>query len=95
MLACSFQQAGLQVFDIRDPYHPEEIECWKPAALRTAFLPGSFTCHQVPIGPPTVTAGKPRFVKVGDEVNLWSVSDGNGFQAALHAEFQSALLRRL
>ena len=26
------------------------------------------------------TAGTPRFVKVGDEINLWTVSDGNGFQ---------------
>ena len=26
------------------------------------------------------TAGTPRFVKVGDELNLWTVSDDNGFQ---------------
>jgi len=80
MLACSFQQAGLRVFDIRDPYHPKEIAYWKPAALRTAFLPGSFTWSPSADRTADRTAGTPRFVKVGDELNLWTVSDGNGFQ---------------
>jgi hypothetical protein len=80
MLACSFEQAGLRVFDIRDLHHPKEIAYWKPPALRTAFLPGSFTWTPGADRTADRTAGTPRFVKVGDELNLWTVSDGNGFQ---------------
>jgi len=80
MLACSFQQAGLRVFDIRDLYHPKEIAYYKPPALRTAFLPGSFTWSPGADRTADRTAGTPRFVKVGDELDLWTVSDGNGFQ---------------
>ena len=80
MLACSFEQAGLRVFDIRDLYHPKEIAYWKPPALRTAFLPGSFTWAPGADRTADRTAGTPRFVKVGDELHLWTVSDGNGFQ---------------
>ena len=48
--------------------------------MRTAFLPGSFTWSPSTDRTADRTAGTPRFVKVGDELNLWTVSDGNGFQ---------------
>jgi hypothetical protein len=100
LLACSFEQAGLRVFDIRDLHHPKEIAYWKPAALRKAFLPGSFTWNPQADRTADRTAGTPRFVKVGNEINLWTVSDGNGFQvlrftAHFKAQYQDVLREAL
>ena len=39
MLACSFQNAQLRVFDVSDPTHPKEIAYWKSGAPRTRVLP--------------------------------------------------------
>ena len=41
MLACSFQNAQLRVFDVSDPIHPKEIAYWKSGAVRTRVLPSS------------------------------------------------------
>ncbi|HLX46833.1 MAG TPA: hypothetical protein VKS82_00715 [Streptosporangiaceae bacterium] len=80
MLACSFQNAGVRVFDIRDPYHPKEIAYYKPGAVRTAFRPSSGSW--VPGADRTVdkVASWVRWRKVGNDWELWFVSDGNGFQ---------------
>ena len=80
MLACSFQNAGLRVFDIREPRHAKEIAYYKPGAVRTAFRPSSGSW--VPGADRTVdkTAGWVRWRKVGRERELWFASDGNGFQ---------------
>jgi hypothetical protein len=96
MLACGFQNAGLRVFDIRDPFHPKEIAYWKPGAVRTEVRPSSGSW-----GPPSLFPGIDRTVdKIAHwarwvnghgngqgngnanttELQLWTVSDGNGFQ---------------
>jgi hypothetical protein len=41
MLACSYQNAGLRVVDIRDLSHPKEIAYWKPPAVGTEVRPSS------------------------------------------------------
>jgi hypothetical protein len=80
MLACSFQHAGLRVFDVRDPYHPKEIAYWKPPARRTAFLPSAGSWAEGVDRTVDKIAHWARWRKHGRELHLWTVSDGNGFQ---------------
>ena len=96
MLACGFQNAGLRVFDIRDLTHPKEIAYYKPPAPRTAFLPGSGSWAQGVDLTVDRIAGYAHFQKVipgngnrnakgdrngnGTELEIWTVSDGNGLQ---------------
>ena len=80
MLACSFQNAGVRVFAVGDPYHPKEIAYYKPGAVRKAFRPSSGSW--VPGADRTVdkVAAWVRWRKAGNDWELWFVSDGNGFQ---------------
>jgi len=86
MLACGFQNAGLRVFDIRDLSRPREIAYFKPPAVRKAVLPGSGSWTQTADRTYDKISGFPRFKKVaangtrGPEMQIWFVSDGNGFQ---------------
>ena len=98
MLACSFQNAGLRVFDIRDPTHAKEIAYWKPGAVRTRVLPSSGswatgvdrTVDKIAHWVRWVVAGKGKgngnvngrgnVDGNGTELELWTVSDGHGFQ---------------
>lgn len=80
MLACSFQSAGLRVFDVHDPYHPREIAYYKPAAVRTEVRPGSGSWEPGTDRTVDRLAGYARWRKVGPQWELWTVSDGNGFQ---------------
>jgi len=96
MAACGSRGTGTRVYDIRDPLHPVEIAYWKGPAPRTAFLPGSGSWSPGVDRTVEKQAGLARFVRVrahhgkehdwkgherkGDELNLWIVGDGNGFQ---------------
>jgi hypothetical protein len=86
MLACTFQHAGLRVFDIRDLHHPKEIAYWKPSAVRTAFQPGSGSWRAGVDRTVDKIAGYPRWVHKGHDKMLWTVSDGNGFQVLRFTE---------
>jgi hypothetical protein len=49
VVACSFVNSGLRLFDIRDPYHPKE--------LAYANFPKSFGAYAAKSGSPTASAG--------------------------------------
>jgi hypothetical protein len=91
MMACSFQHAGLRVFDISDPYHPSEIAYWKPGAVRTEVQPASGSWRAGVVRTVDKIAGWARWHSVapanehakeirGRQLELWTVSDGHGFQ---------------
>ena len=91
MLACSFQNAALRVFDVRDPHHPKEIAYWKPPAVRTEVRPASGSWAPGVDRTVDKIAGWVRWRKVvpanehanevqGRQLEIWTVSDGNGFQ---------------
>jgi hypothetical protein len=81
MLACTFQHAGLRVFDVRDPYHPREIAYYKPAAVRREVQPSSGSWAPGVDRTVDKIAGYVRWHKLrGDQWELWTVSDGNGLQ---------------
>jgi len=81
MLACGFQNAQLRVFDVSDPTHPKEIAYWKSGAVRTRVLPASGSWAPGVDRTVDKIAHWVHWNRRGDEVQLWTVSDGHGFQA--------------
>src|SRR5207302_2108829 len=86
-LACGAQHAGLRVFDVSDPANPKEIAYWKSAAVRTRVLPAAGSWAAGVDRTVDKIAHWPRWVVVGrgsngnaTDVQLWTVSDGHGFQ---------------
>lgn len=86
MLACGNFEAGLRVFDIREPARRQELAYYKPPARRTERRPGSIF-GALAANPQTETAPDhtadsvvvaPRFQENGREI--WFVSVDNGFQ---------------
>jgi hypothetical protein len=80
LLACSFQNAGLRVFDIHDPYHPREVAYYKSPATRTEARPGSGSWAPGVDRTVDKIAGWARWRRDGRDLELWFASDGNGFQ---------------
>jgi len=85
MLACGFQNAGLRVFDVRDPTDAKEIAYWKPGAVRTRVLPSSGSWAPTVDRTVDKIAHWVRWVRGNvngnaSELELWTVSDGHGFQ---------------
>jgi hypothetical protein len=99
MLACSFSNAGLRVFDVRDPTHPKEIAYWKPPAVRTKVLPASGSWAPGVDRTVDKISGWVRWRNVvpanevqGRQLEIWTVSDGNGFQVLRFTKSMRELL---
>ena len=88
MVACSYMQAGLRVFDVRDPYHPKEIAYFKPPATGNAFRPGStlWTTSSTLNLTHDLTSSNARFLRKDGQVYLWFTSHNNGFFVAKLSE---------
>ena len=84
ILACSWREGGLRVFDVNDPIHPKEIAYYKPPARRTQFLPGSIfyndTSTSTTDGDRTGDQTPTNIRFVPDKKELWFTSQDNGFQ---------------
>jgi hypothetical protein len=84
LAACSYFQAGIRVFDIRDPYHPKEVAYYKPGAVGSAARPGSDLAERVvPSGSSRDhdwSSSNSRFIKIKGVHYLWITSQDNGFQ---------------
>jgi len=84
ILACTFREAGLRVFDISDVSHPREIAYYRPRARGTEVRPGSvFWGPQYANGANRITDQTPtdvRFRRYKGELQLWFTSEDNGFQ---------------
>jgi hypothetical protein len=96
MLACSFQNAQVRIFDVSDVTHPKEIAYWKGGAVRTKVLPASGSWAPTVDRTVDKIAHWVRWVVVGKgkgngngvgggpgnsaDIQLWTVSDGHGFQ---------------
>jgi hypothetical protein len=79
-VACSYFEAGLRVFDIRDPYRPREIAYYKPPASSTT-LPGSSALYsRRPSRYTDWTSSNVRWHQQGSDLYLWFTSHNNGFQ---------------
>ena len=94
-------ECGFAVFDIRDLQHPKEIAYYKPPTVRKALLPGSGSWAQGVDRTYDKISGFARFQKVpangtrGRELQMWFVSDGNGFQVVRFSNAFAALNKEL
>ena len=87
MVACSYMQAGVRIFDVRDPYHPKELAYYKVGAVGTAFRPGSTLWNATnPNRTDDLSSSNIRFLKKDGQVYIWFTSHDNGFSVAKLSE---------
>jgi hypothetical protein len=86
LLACSFFESGIRVFDIRDPYHPKEVAYYKGAARGNEVLPGSQMWNRSGQGVERTADWASSYIRIlkrkDGNVELWFTTQENGFQVA-------------
>jgi len=87
MAACSYMQAGVRIFDIRNPYLPKEVAYYKVGAVGTAFRPGSTIWNATnPNRAHDLSSSNIRFLRKDGQVYIWFTSHDNGFTVAKLSE---------
>ena len=79
MVACSYMQAGVRIFDVRNPYLPKEVAYYKPPATGTAFRPGSTLWTPTANLTHDLSSSNIRFLRKDGQVYIWFTSHNNGF----------------
>lgn len=84
LLAACYREAGVRVFDIRNPFQPREIAYYKPPVRPGVPLPGSWRQSPDEGAMTSATtdhsASQVRFVDRDSQLQLWFTSCDNGFQ---------------
>ena len=89
IMACSYFNSGLRVFDIRDPYQPKEIAYYNPPAKLGYQAGSSFNLTGI-CGTADFTTAMPRIRM--DKGEIWFTSHCNGFQIVKFTKPISELL---
>ena len=95
-LACSYFEAGVRVFDIRDPYRPKEIAYYKPPA-RSATAPRARRTRPsgaTATGPADWASSNVRWHRHRHELHLWFTSHDNGFQIVRFTNQLTSLVKK-
>jgi hypothetical protein len=86
MVACSYMQAGVRIFDVRNPYAPKELAYYKPPATGRAFRPGSTLWTPTANLTHDLSSSNVRFLRKDGQVYIWFTSHNNGFHVAKLSE---------
>ena len=86
LLACASFEAGLRVFDIRNPVHPVEVAYYKPPARRRQSRPGSILTSIVGEGQDHTVDSVITFPRFRDTDKIVFTSADNGLQIVRFSE---------
>jgi hypothetical protein len=79
LVACSRHEAGIRIFDVRDPANPKEVAYYKPPIHTGENIPGS-GINGVPSRTYDWNKSHSRFLSRNGRMELWTTSADNGFQ---------------
>lgn len=93
LVACSYLQSGLRVFDVRDPAEPREVAYYNPP-MKPGYKAGS-NYNATGIGSPNGADWSPAHPQFRlDRNEIWFTSQMNGLQVLTFTPGASALLSR-
>ena len=79
LVACSRHEAGMRVFDVRDPKNPREVAYYKPPIHTGENIPGS-GINGTTSRTYDWNKSHSRFLNRNGQIELWTTSADNGFQ---------------